>query len=192
MYQGNSRFFLVRSAGPDRQFDTPTTSSVYVQVTDYPDRSASVVPQPGQRGSLDLRIEHDRGPFNGLAEVAGTVSDPTGAVVPGATITLRLLSTQDTRTARANAAGQFSLPGLPAGRYQVRISSPGFELLTREFTLQPRDRAVLTTTLAVGAATETVTVTDAPPMPAPARRGARAGLPGLLRGHLRQARARRV
>jgi len=60
--------------------------TVYVQVTDYPGRSASVVTQPGHRGSLDLRIEHDRGPFNGLAEVAGSVSDPTGAVVAGSTI----------------------------------------------------------------------------------------------------------
>ena len=162
--QGSNRTFVVRSAGPDRQFDTSDDLTVYVQVTDYPGRSASVVTQPGHRGSLDLRIEHDRGPFNGLAEVAGSVSDPTGAVVAGSTITLRLLSTQNTRTARANAAGQFSLPGLPAGRYEVRISSPGFELLTRQLTIQPRDRAVLTTTLAVGAATETVTVTDAPPM----------------------------
>jgi uncharacterized protein YfaS (alpha-2-macroglobulin family) len=162
--QGSNRTFVVRSAGPDRQFDTSDDLTVYVQVTDYPGRSASVVTQPGHRGSLDLRIEHDRGPFNGLAEVAGSVSDPTGAVVAGSTITLRLLSTQNTRTARADAAGQFSLPGLPAGRYEVRISSPGFELLTREFTIQPRDRAVLTTTLAIGAATETVTVTDAPPM----------------------------
>ena len=162
--QGSNRTFVVRSAGPDRQFDTSDDLTVYVQVTDYPGRSASVVTQPGHRGSLDLRIEHDRGPFNGLAEVAGSVSDPTGAVVAGSTITLRLLSTQNTRTARANAAGQFSLPGLPAGRYEVRISSPGFELLTRQLTIQPRDRAVLTTTLAIGAATETVTVTDAPPM----------------------------
>ncbi len=159
--QGNSRFFLVRSAGPDHQFYTPDDLVTYIRVTFDRNPSAGIVGQPGQGGSFDLHIEHDRGPFNGLGEVTGTVSDPSGAIVPGATIALRLLSTQDARIARANAAGQFSLAGLPGGRYEVRISSPGFETLTREFTIQPRDRALLTTRLAVGFATETVTVTDA-------------------------------
>ena len=161
-FQGNGRFFLVRSAGPDRKFDTSDDLVAYVRVTYGQNASTAATHQHGQVGSLDLKVEHDRGPFNGRGEVAGTVSDPTGAVIPGSTITLRQLSAQNIRTARADTAGQFSLPGLPAGHYEVRISSPGFELLTRELTLQPRDRAVLTTTLAIGAATETVTVTDAP------------------------------
>src|ERR1035441_8599258 len=129
--QGSNHYFVVRSAGPDRQFDTSDDLTVYVQVTYYPGHFASVVTQPGQAGSLDLRIEHDRGPFNGLAEVAGSVSDPTGAFVAGSTITLRLLSTQGPRPAPADAAGQFSLPGLPAGRHQFRARPPFFQRVAR-------------------------------------------------------------
>jgi uncharacterized protein YfaS (alpha-2-macroglobulin family) len=90
--------------------------------------------------------------------VTGKIDDQSGAPIPGATITLHLVATRNTRTARANAVGQFTLSGLPAGRYQVEISSPGFASLSRDFFLQVRDRAVLSATLTVGNVTETVTV----------------------------------
>ncbi len=67
------------------------------------------------RPRLTLKIEHDRGPFNGLAEIVGTVTDPTGAVVPGASVEAHEISIAKPRTATTNAAGQFSLSGLPAG-----------------------------------------------------------------------------
>ena len=62
--------------GPDRQFNSEDDLSVYLE-----DRSGSVVSheiQPGQNGSFNLKIEHDRGPFNGRAEVTGTVTDQRG------------------------------------------------------------------------------------------------------------------
>ena len=129
--RGRTQYYLIRSAGPDRQFSTADDLTSYVTITFDPDASASVVPQPGRAGSVDLKIEPDRGPFNGLAEVTGTIVDPSGALVPGATISLRLLPTQDVRTARSNAAGQFTLAGLSAGRYEARIFSLGFEAVTR-------------------------------------------------------------
>ena len=155
--QGRNSYYRVRSAGPDRQFDSGDDLSVYIEA-----RSGSVVNQPGQSGgSLDLKIEHDRGPFNGSAEVTGTVSDVTGAIIPGATIKLHPIGTAGTRTTRSNATGQFDFAGLPAGRYQIEISSPGFMFLSRDLSVQPRDRAVVSTTLSVGSVTETVMVEDA-------------------------------
>ena len=162
--RGNDRFYLVRSAGPDRQFNSADDLSIYLE-----DRSGSVVSQPGVRpgqdGSLNLKMEHDRGPFNGLAEITGTVTDLSGANIPGATVSLRLLSNNGTRTAHADAAGGFSFAGLPAGLYEAQISSPGFVVLSRRFALQPRDRATISAVLAVGSVSQTVTVTaQAPPM----------------------------
>ncbi|MGD0903271.1 MAG: MG2 domain-containing protein, partial [Terracidiphilus sp.] len=154
---GRDRVFLVRSAGPDRRFDSADDLVVYLRAG-----SSSVVTQPGQGGSVGLHIEHDRGAVNGQAEVTGTVTDATGAVIPRATVTLQQLSAAGTRTAHANDAGQFSFAGLPAGRYRARIQSPGFMSASSSFSLQPRDRAVLSVTLEVGAVTQAVTVTAAP------------------------------
>ena len=64
--------------------------------------------------------------MNQRAEVSGKVLDPTGAVVPGATITLRQISTANTRTTHAAADGRFNLAALPPGSYRVEVSSPGF------------------------------------------------------------------
>ena len=159
--QGRNRFYLVHSAGPDRRFNSGDDLIVYLE-----ERTGSVVNQPGQSGgSLDLKIEHDRGPFNDSAEVTGTVFDPSGAIILGATIKLHQIGTAGTRTTRSNAAGQFDFAGLQAGRYQIEITSPGFVVLSRDLSVQPRDRAVLSTTLSVESATETVTVEAAAPMP---------------------------
>jgi hypothetical protein len=152
-YAPRRHIYLVRSAGPDRQFDSADDLTFYIE-----ERTGNIVDEPGHGGSISLRIEHDRGPVNDRAEVTGSVEDASGAVVPGATITLRQLATHDTRTAHSNAQGQFTLSGMPAGRYRIDVSSPGFDRISRDLTLQPRDRAILSTTLNVGASAQTVTV----------------------------------
>jgi A-macroglobulin TED domain/Alpha-2-macroglobulin family/Carboxypeptidase regulatory-like domain/A-macroglobulin receptor binding domain/MG2 domain/Alpha-2-macroglobulin bait region domain len=159
--QGRNRFYRVRSAGPDCRFNTADDLAVYIE-----ERSGSVVGQPGHGGSLDLKIEHDTGPWNERAEISGAVIDPTGAVISRATVKVHQISARNSRTAFTNAEGQFTLAALPAGRYEVEISSSGFESLSREFVLLPRDRVVLSATLFVGNTTETVTV-DAEAMEVP-------------------------
>jgi len=156
-YRGR-HIYVVRSAGPDRRFLTADDLTVYIEV-----RSGTLVNGPGQGGSLDLRIEPDRGPVNGRAEVTGTIIDPSGAVVPGATITLRQLSAGESRATHSNAQGQFSLAGLPAGGYRIEVRSPGFMVLSRNLTLKARDLATVSVTLNIGAVTQAVTVTTAPP-----------------------------
>ena len=176
----NDRFYLVRSAGPDRQFNSADDLSIYLE-----DHSGSVVSQqrvrPGQDGSLNLKMEHDRGPFNGFAEVTGTVADVSGADVPGATVSLRLISDNGIRSALADADGSFSFAGLPAGLYEAQISSPGFVVLIRRFALQARDRATISAVLAIGSVSQTVTVSAQPPLMAADRLEAMSGNRVFLR-----------
>jgi len=156
-----TRYYVVRSAGADQRFDTGDDLEAYVEV-----RTGNLVGRPDS-GKIALNIEHDRGPFNGLAEIVGTVADQSGATVPGARVAVLEVSTGKTRTAKTNADGQFSLSGLPAGDYRIRVSSPGFRRASRELTIQPRDRAVLSVTLLLGAVTQTVEVTGAAPVVIP-------------------------
>jgi hypothetical protein len=154
-YRTNRTTYLVRSAGMDQQFDTADDMAAYVEV-----RTRNIVGRPGS-GTMALHIEHDRGSSNGLAQIVGTVTDPSGAVVVAAGVTIREISSGESRNARTNAAGQFTLSGLPSGRYEVEVSSPGFEVASQEFALRPRDRAVLSATLSLGHLSETVVVAAA-------------------------------
>src|SRR5258706_11337953 len=90
--------------------------------------------------------------------MAGSVVDPTGAAIPGATVNTREVSTGKVRTAKADATGQFSLPGVPAGDYEIEVTVAGFRAASEKLTLKVRDRAVLSASLNVGAVTETVVV----------------------------------
>ncbi len=169
-----SRVYLVHSAGPDGAFNTRDDLVAYIEA-----RSGRLVGQQGSRGTLDIQVEHNRGPMNQRAEVSGTVVDASGAVIAGATIILRPLSTAIGRITHAGADGQFALAALPPGRYRVEISSPGFFNLSNEFTLQERDRAILSARLDVGTVTETVMVE---PAPAPQLAFRAAVLGGVLGG----------
>lgn len=150
--------YMVRSAGADHRFDSADDMAAYIEV-----RTGNIVGHPNS-GTIDFNVEHDRGPLNGFAQIVGSVTDPSGAVVQGANINAREVSTGKTRTVSANAAGQFDLAGLTAGRYEVQVSVAGFKIASRELTVQARDRAVLSVHLAIGEASEVVTVTGANPM----------------------------
>jgi hypothetical protein len=155
----NHYIYMVHSSGADRQFDTGDDMIAYLEVS-----NKSIIGGPSSptfSGFIDVNVEHDHGAFNGQAEIAGTVADPSGAVVPGARVDAREVSTGKTRTARTNAAGQFSLSGLPAGDYKVLIAVVGFRSISRAITVDARDRAVLSVSIAVGASSQTVEVTGA-------------------------------
>ena len=64
-------------------------------------------------GNLALRAQIPTG------EITGTVTDPTGAVVSGALITLTHPATNTQRTVRTNTAGIYDLPALPPGTYNL-------------------------------------------------------------------------
>jgi hypothetical protein len=60
------------------------------------------------------------------ATLSGRVTDPTGAVVPGATVTAKDTDTGLSRTSITDAAGRYELPALPVGRYEVEAEKSGF------------------------------------------------------------------
>src|SRR6266581_7562296 len=91
--------------------------------------------------------------------LTGTVSDPTGAVLPGVTVTATAVATNQARTAITVEDGTYRIPLLDPGSYRVRFSLPGFKTSeVTDVTLVVTETAVLNRTLEVGAATEQVTV----------------------------------
>src|SRR5437868_3474974 len=60
-------------------------------------------------------------------EIAGVVHDPSGAVVPNATVTAKNLGTGLTRSVTSSSTGQYQLTTLPVGQYEVSINQSGFQ-----------------------------------------------------------------
>jgi outer membrane receptor protein involved in Fe transport len=98
------------------------------------------------------------------ATLSGTVTDPTGAVVPNATITLTQTDTNFVRASHSNDDGTYHEQFLPLGPYKVSVSAPGFKTLNRGgIVLTVMQNATLDLTLELGGASEFVNVTaDAP------------------------------
>lgn len=99
------------------------------------------------------------------ANIEGTVTDPKGDVVVGAKVTARNVATNLERSVVTNDSGSYSLPFLPIGTYDLTIEAQGFQTeVRRGITLQIEQTARLNIELRVGATTETVEVTAAPPL----------------------------
>src|SRR5579862_4289689 len=63
-------------------------------------------------------------------QILGRVTDPAGAVIPGATITARRTATGDVRTTTSNETGNYTFPLLDVGEYGVACKAPGFKTET--------------------------------------------------------------
>jgi hypothetical protein len=100
----------------------------------------------------------------GTTAITGTVSDPTGAVVPGAKITISQQGTQVKRSAVSNGGGQFNVPSLPPATYHVTVEAAGFKSYAQDFTLLADQVGNLQIKLELGQATQTVTVEAASAM----------------------------
>ncbi len=96
--------------------------------------------------------------------VTGTVSDTTGALIPGATVTLTNTDTGAKQTRTAGSDGSFSFAGVIRGSYKVEASSTGFVTSAQSFVLQVSQVQTLDFHLSVGATSATVEVTDAAPI----------------------------
>ena len=96
---------------------------------------------------------------SGSASVAGTVTDASGAVVPGAAVVLADTERGSERQASTNESGNYAYPDITPGVYSLRVTSDGFA--GREVTdlaVQIGQRAVVNVELTVGQVTEVVTV----------------------------------
>ena len=64
--------------------------------------------------------------FAQLASVTGRITDPSGAVVPGASVTARSSATGVTATTESTSDGYYTLPALQPGQYEITINKQGF------------------------------------------------------------------
>lgn len=100
-----------------------------------------------------------------FGEITGVVSDSSGAVVAGATITVSNPQTNFTRTATTNNAGNYNFPALLPGLYNVRAESAGFGTEIRTgVELQVQQAARIDFQLKVGALAEAVEVSGGAPL----------------------------
>src|ERR1051326_8317397 len=96
------------------------------------------------------------------ANLSGFVKDPSGAVVPGATVTARNAEKNVTRTATSNDQGFYQLTNLPPGAYEVTVEAKNFKkVVVPSVTVTVGQRADLDVALEVGQITDVVTVTGA-------------------------------
>ena len=100
-----------------------------------------------------------------VGQIVGTVKDPTGAMVPNSRITAVQEGTAMTRATNTGASGNYSLPNLPVGTYDVTAEAAGFKKASlARVTLDVSQRREVDFTLALAGTTQNVEVTSAPPL----------------------------
>src|SRR5207249_8820836 len=96
------------------------------------------------------------------ATVVGRVTDDTGAVVPGAMITITNTGTNESRTVIANDSGEYAIPQLAPGQYTLTAEYTGFNKVVRSgIVLETNQQARFDVVLKVGGITEEVQVSAA-------------------------------
>ncbi|QMV19400.1 TonB-dependent receptor [Granulicella sp. 5B5] len=99
------------------------------------------------------------------ADIVGTVTDPTGALVPNAKVTLQNVDTHEQRNAVSNSTGDYLFTLLPVGRYIVTVHASGFKTSTvSNLAIEAGDRARADVHLATGGENDTVTVDATTPL----------------------------
>jgi hypothetical protein len=97
-------------------------------------------------------------------DLTGTVTDPTGAVVSGATVTLKSDATGATRTATTDGSGAYRFSLIQPGSYTVSANAQGFSNAQATTTVSAGQATVADVKMAVGNNTQTVEVTSAAPL----------------------------
>src|ERR1700739_2608084 len=94
-----------------------------------------------------------------LGTLFGTVTDTSGAVVPGAEVSVENVSTGLKRDGRTDKTGEYRLVGLPTGSYTLRVEKEGFQTEVREgIALSPGAAIGINLSLVVGKVSVHVTV----------------------------------
>jgi hypothetical protein len=101
---------------------------------------------------------------NVTGAISGTVTDPQGAVVPGATVTVTSRSTGSSKTVTVTTRGDYNAPLLEPGEYDVTVTAANFETAKTKITVSAGATAPGNITLAVGQASTTVEVSEASPL----------------------------
>jgi len=109
-------------------------------------------------GALRLSIEHDQGTDSDLAQraagsIAGTVADKSGAVIPGAKVTVKNEANNSTIDGVTNGSGVFSFPAIPPGSYTATIAAPGLQTYELQHIVVTQGAAVGIPTIPLQVAT---------------------------------------
>jgi hypothetical protein len=100
-----------------------------------------------------------------LGGITGEVTDPSGGVIPNATVTVVEEGTSLTRTVKTNGTGAYTFVNLPIGSYTLTYSATGFDLQkTQHIAVQADRTATVNATLKIGETTTTVEVEATPLM----------------------------
>jgi len=99
------------------------------------------------------------------AELSGLISDPAGLAVPGARVVVQSADTRGTRTVSSNQQGEYSVPALLPGPYNITIEATGFKTIHQNgVAVEVDQRARLDFALTVGSNTESITVQGSAPL----------------------------
>ena len=109
-------------------------------------------------GMIFLMAAVAYGQGGGNAAITGTVTDPSGAVISQARVTMTQAGTQVRRTAATNASGQFTIPSLTPATYRLTVEAAGFKTYVQDVTLLADQSGSLQIPMQLGQAQETVTV----------------------------------
>lgn len=90
--------------------------------------------------------------------VSGSITDSTGAAIPGATVTISNPVSGLSRSATADRAGQYTFTNLPFNRYHVEAAAPGFSGTSADAQVRNGNAVLLNLKLTVGAAAQEITV----------------------------------
>jgi len=83
--------------------------------------------------------------------ITGKITDPSGAAVANATVTVNDVDRGTTWSTKTNTEGVYNLPRLPIGRYEVRVEAAGFQTALRPaFNLELNQTARIDLTLTIG------------------------------------------
>src|SRR2546426_2199454 len=123
---------------------------------------------------------------------SGTVSDKTGSVISGATVTITSQGTGLSRETKTDDTGHYLTPLLPVGNYTIRVNSQGFKTIEQtDIRLQVNEQREVDFTLVPGSVTEAVEVNaaqltagDAPPPPRPGKNPPPNAPPPFISGHV--------
>ncbi|HET6956422.1 MAG TPA: carboxypeptidase regulatory-like domain-containing protein [Vicinamibacterales bacterium] len=97
--------------------------------------------------------------------ILGLITDATGSVMPGTTVTLTNTGTGQVRSVTTDANGEYTVPSLPTGKYTVKAELSGFKTVTvPDVTLGVDQHYRVNLKLEVGAVEESVTVTGSSPL----------------------------
>jgi hypothetical protein len=126
--------------------------------------SASSGPPPSKLDAFGGPILSGRrvADSSALPALTGTVTDPTGAVIPNASISISDATTQNIRIVKTDQTGRYLVDNLVPGNYQVDAQAPGFNDQQVSVIVAASQQSTANLTLQIGQSAETVTVEESP------------------------------